>query len=387
MLFFRGKAITLWPKRTNMELMQFTAVVLLTLLTLKLLVLPSMVTGNMVANHARWLMVISLAMLAIQFLLQYKLGLRAMGVTQAVMLNLVFFIPASWLFSVAVLLLQRQGHITKWDRWIGLWVWIVALVLISVAATIDGQPLLSETPELFWAEVAASACYLVMQGYYDWRHITNLRAMRQALDNYYDQDMHHLLRWMRLSVLILPTLALMVPLLIFVNHPVLAIFSLIFFGGIYYMVDNFCSYIVSPAPKKVLEAEASEEQEKMKEKKLLHANIISNKEVSDEQMKRVNRAVDLWIKKGGYLQNGMKLPLAAEEIGVPQYQLTNWLRQKKMKYNEWITCLRIEEAQRIIVEHPDWSNEAIAQHCGFADRSYFQRVFKEKTGKTPSDYA
>ena len=28
----------------------------------------------------------------------------------------------------------------------------------------------------------------------------------------------------------------------------------------------------------------------------------------------------------------------------------------------------------------------LAQHCGFSDRSYFQKKFKEYTGMTPADY-
>ena len=40
----------------------------------------------------------------------------------------------------------------------------------------------------------------------------------------------------------------------------------------------------------------------------------------------------------------------------------------------------------MIREHPDWSNETIARQCGFSDRTYFQRKFKEITGMTPSEY-
>ena len=30
-----------------------------------------------------------------------------------------------------------------------------------------------------------------------------------------------------------------------------------------------------------------------------------------------------------------------------------------------MTTLRIEEAKRVLLEHPDWTNEAVADHCGF----------------------
>ena len=49
--------------------------------------------------------------------------------------------------------------------------------------------------------------------------------------------------------------------------------------------------------------------------------------------------------------------------------------------------LRIEEAKRIIKAHPEWNNEAVADYCGFSDRTYFQRKFKEQTGMTPLIYS
>ena len=139
----------------EMELMQFSAVVLLTLLTLKLLLLPKKVAVNAVMDVARWMMVIGILLLDVQFLLQFKLGLRAMGVTQAVLLNLVLFIPSSWLVSLAMLYLQRQGRITMMEKVMGGIVWLLVLAMLGVAAIIDGQSLWSDTLELHRAEVVS----------------------------------------------------------------------------------------------------------------------------------------------------------------------------------------------------------------------------------------
>ena len=48
--------------------------------------------------------------------------------------------------------------------------------------------------------------------------------------------------------------------------------------------------------------------------------------------------------------------------------------------------LRIDEAKHVIKMHPEWNNESIANHCGFSDRTYFQKKFKEKTGLSPAEY-
>ena len=73
-------------------------------------------------------------------------------------------------------------------------------------------------------------------------------------------------------------------------------------------------------------------------------------------------------------------------MGIPKYLFTEWLSEQNTNYNEWLAKLRIEEAQRILLEKPNWNNETIADHCGFKNRAHFQNKFKEITGKTPTDW-
>ena len=241
-----------------MELMQFSATMLLTLLLLKLLLLPRKVAVHPVVAPARWLMIAGIALLDVHFLLQFAFGLRAMGVTQAVFVNLVLFVPASWTISLSILHLQRQGRIGRVERWAGGVAWAVTLALLCTAAAIDGQPLLSDTKPLHRAEVVASIVYLATQGYYSGKHLRSIVAMRRTLQDYYDRDTDGMLRWMKLSILVLMVLAWLVPLLIFVESKGLAVFGILFFTGIFFLVDSFCGYIVSAAPDRISMAEESE---------------------------------------------------------------------------------------------------------------------------------
>jgi len=171
------------------------------------------------------------------------------------------------------------------------------------------------------------------------------------------------------------------PLLLCVQSMLLAIFAILFFVGIFFLVDSFCGYAVSSAPKKVSDAEENKAQE---DEELANN---SSAELVPDVMLHVEEAVDRWIARGGYRESGINLPAAAEAIGVPRYLLSAWLKTDEQRtYSSWMTALRIEEAQRVIKAHPDWNNETIAAHCGFADRSYFQRKFKELTGITPAQY-
>jgi len=375
----------------TLGMMQFTAVVVMTLLTQKLLRQRGKHRESRTATVARRLMTAATATLAVHFLLQLVFGLRLMGVTQSVMLNLTMLIPASYLFSRSVLLLQRRGQLSLADRWAGPAVWAVVMAMLAVAIVSDGQPLLSDTPERRLAEKMGAVLYMLMLGYYTWRHMHSLVAMRRTLHNYYDSDTDDMLRWMQTSIAGLMLLALMVPLAIFGTGGWLLIIAFAIYYFIFDLVDSFCYYLTSPAPAQLQAAEqnaAEVEEEKSKDLKIEELKDSGRDvELNEEAMQEVEHAVMAWMTRGGYRQSGLLQPLAAQAIGVTRYRLTCWLHQQDMKYTEWIAALRVEEAQRIIKTHPDWTNDAIAEHCGFTDRTILQRTFKKITGMTPAQYA
>ena len=375
----------------TLQMMQFTAVVLMLLLTVKLLFLRERRIKSRQARQARRLMTTATALLALHFAIQLKTGLRLMGITQSVMLNLAMLIPASHLFARAILLLQRRGQLSLADRWTGPAVWAVTMAMLAVAALTDGQPLLSDTLELRLAERTGAVLYMLMQGYYTWRHSVSLVAMHRALHDYYDRDTDGMLRWMQYSIVGLMLLALMVPVAIFSSGPGMLAVAFAVYFLMFYLVDSFCFYLTSPAPERMQAAEQNaaemeEELENLNNGKQTDAGTADAAVLSPEVMSEVEQAVEAWKARGGYCQTGLLQPLAAQAIGISRYRLTAWLHQQGLKYTEWIAQLRVEEAKRTIVAHPDWSNDAVAQHCGFTDRTVLQRTFKKIEGITPQKY-
>jgi len=68
-------------------------------------------------------------------------------------------------------------------------------------------------------------------------------------------------------------------------------------------------------------------------------------------------------------------------------QLTAWVKQRGYEsFSRWMTALRIDEAKRMLQEHPDWGTEAVADYCSFSSREYFHRIFREHEGMTPAQY-
>ncbi len=363
-----------------MREMQFSAMVLMTLLTVTLIVLlPRQVALNKVLNRSRWLMAAGTALMAIQFLLQYFLRLREMGVTQSVMINLLFFIPCACLFSIAIFNLQRQGQLDS-SMWIvGLGTWLFVDVALFGAIIVSGKPFFSDTPELRIGEYLAGIVYSVMQIYFTILLYQGNRRLVRALDNYFDHDTSELLRWIRRSVFMLAVVAVGAPFLIFSTGLPLLIYALTIFFSIYYLVFCFIFYCVSNDAQQVSEAsEVAEDSDMVK---------VTVTPVSEEEFARVDKAVKKWLKEGRHLQSGITLKSAISEMHLTRYELSTWLKTTEWElFNPWLANLRIEEAKRVLIQHPEWSNDAVAQHCGFSSRSYFQQIFKKQTGMTPAQF-
>ena len=349
--------------------MQFSAVVMMTLMALALIMLlPVWVRNDRVANRSRWLMTGGLILIAVQFLIQYITGSRDVGVEQAVLINLVFFIPAAALMSLNVLNLVRQGRISRFEWLAGIPIWLIALVLLAFGL-MKGL----ESHRLLLAEMLASFAYSVMQIYYSYLHLREVSRMELAIADYYDQNSSGLLWWMKLTIVILALTTVLVPLLIFSNGWILACFALLLFLGIFYQWFCFVRYVITGASKRVEEAEQLAEQKEV--------------EISDSAMKKADEAVARWMSEGGYLRSGVTKPMAAKEMQLPLYTLSAWIKNRGYaSYSRWITTMRVEEAKHAMRQHPEWSIEAVADHCGIS-RSHFQRVFHDITGETPAHFS
>lgn len=365
------------------EHIQFAGIVLTSSLTMMLLfLLPQWSAGGRVFSRSRWLMTAGTALLPIQFLLQYTLHFRQMGVTQAVMVNLLFFIPSAWLISSAVLNLLRQGMVRRYEWLAGAGVYMLVVAILIGANLIDGQPVLTDTTEMRWAELASAVLYMLMQFFYASLNLREWIRLKRALDNYYDHEKHDVIRWLRSGTLMLSVAALFAPGAIFLSGPWLTVYSVILFFTIFYCVISFYSYGVDHARQQVLqEAEQNAEETEADEGQ-------GESYVMDEaDRQHVEAIVGKWLAEGRHLKSGITMQTACADMNLPRYQLNLWLKTTEWElFSHWLTYLRIEEAKRLLIEHPDWSNDTIAAHCGFNTRNYFHTVFRKQTGMTPAQY-
>jgi len=321
--------------------------------------------------QARWMMAAGTGLIAVQFLLQYVFGFRQMGVTQAVLINLLFFTPASLLCGMAILYMQRRGSVSR-REWLISWsICGVSALILMGTVLLDGIPIRQESLPLRMAEYVASLFYLLMQSYIFKHQYIAYKCLEQAVDEYYDRSRRDLFGWMGLSMKTMAVLAFFVPVVIFLNGAPLVVFSVAYFFCISYSTISLYSYGISENVTRVEEAEEQESR--------LRDPAPRDPSLTD--------TVEQWIESGAYREHNLTLGIVARQMHVPQRQLQEWLRQSEYKkLAGLVNTLRITEAQRVLKEHPDWSVESVADHCGFNDRKYFHQIFQQYTGTTPAKF-
>lgn len=151
---------------------------------------------------------------------------------------------------------------------------------------------------------------------------------------------------------------------------------------------------------------SSEEQSGWKEQELLLDNLFSGslsvkslcKDLAEffrikESQIAVNKidTAENYEKISRYIRQNLKDPLTlgklGKHFGISQAYLTRMFRKyENTSFSAFLTNARIEEAKKIIINHPDWFVKDISHMVGYQDQFYFSRVFRAYTGYCPSDY-
>lgn len=354
-------------------------------------------------THARWLMAAGTGLIAVQFMLQHIFGFRHMGVTQAVLCNLLLFTPATLLCSMAILCMQRHGQVSR-KEWTTVWsiCALIELILLTTMLT-DGVPIEQESQALRMAEYAGGVLYVLMQSYIFVKQYKAYQKLELVVGEYFDRKRNDLFGWMGLSMKTMALLAFLVPFVIFLNGKPLVLFSVAYFFCISYSTISLYSYGVSEDISRVEEAEDSEEDEELsvsseEESDQLTEEVIpptatdisendSSSDIYSGIIQRVEKAVEKWKTSESYKEHNLTLSVVSRQMGVTRKQLQEWLRTSEYKnLAGLVTPLRINEAKRVLKVHNEWSIESVADHCGFSSREYFHRAFRDYTGMTPAKY-
>ena len=222
------------------------------------------------------------------------------------------------------------------------------------------------------------------------------RAYKQSLkdlENYYDEDESHKIKWVKFCYVIsmLTNLFILVYLCLYwfldYKMEVASLYTIWYLIYMLYLSSNFISFLGSH--RLVLDAFAH---------RTLSGDIfiqrVRRKGVEDNGMQNVDRkfaklekALEVWVDKKLYCQYDKTRDQIAEELNTTKELLHLYFATKVGEdFRTWRTNLRIEEAKKLLADNPDASINIIAEASGFSDKSNFHRQFVKIVGCSPREW-
>ncbi|MDO3388711.1 helix-turn-helix domain-containing protein [Gilvimarinus sp. SDUM040013] len=96
---------------------------------------------------------------------------------------------------------------------------------------------------------------------------------------------------------------------------------------------------------------------------------------------------DLMAGEKLYLDNDLSLKRLAEILGVSTHQLSSLLNDYlQQSFYDYINRMRLDEALRLLRLEPAMPIVELAYEAGFNNKNTFYRLFKERTGLTPTQF-
>ncbi len=221
------------------------------------------------------------------------------------------------------------------------------------------------------------------------------------LENYYDEDESHKIKWVRFCYVISMLTNLFILVYIFLywfldyEMEVASIYTLWYLLYMLYLTSNFISFIGSH--KLVLDAFAHKTlsgedliqkiNENKKKRNTDPSSISGVKTVNENEYRKLERALETWVQQKRYCEYDKSRAEVARELNTTKEILHNYfIIVKGIDFKTWRVQLRIEEAKRLLLENKDASTNIIAEVSGFSDRSNFHRQFVKAVGCSPKQW-
>lgn len=114
------------------------------------------------------------------------------------------------------------------------------------------------------------------------------------------------------------------------------------------------------------------------------SSFVYKKKYTDDEGKRMNNVFKYAMER---YYEPITLDEIADKANMSKNSFCRYFKKRTNKtFFQFLIEIRIENACKIIYEHPDISISSISEQCGFKNIANFNRKFKEIKGVTPRQY-
>lgn len=341
---------------------------------------------------SRWLLCGSMAVFCIHYFLQMPQGFRAQGADVGAVVNIMFYTPVAFAITLSIINMESTRSVMRRYclRSAAAYALIVAIFIFGVFSSKSLH--LGGLLYVMLALFVGSMAYFIYASYSE-----VLKRKKKLLEESAGDLLPHV-RYARSSLVLVCVSAAFLPIAILFDTLLLLIGPLMLLVLIFF-VHSFISlgYYITPVENMLEEQEDQEEQEESETSTDQLAYGDQQDAVADgqadlniffqERMKEIGAALEKWCDDRMYKDCNVTIYSLAANLGCKKNELTEYFNlSQHTNFRTWLSDIRFNEAVRMMKENPEFSNDAISTECGFSSHTQIYRIFKQKTGLSPSQW-
>ena len=342
-------------------------------------------------ERSRWMIVIALLGLAIQYVIQMGFGFRAADDSLGAVVNILVYTPCFSLISMGIYNIEATRSNLRKMILMCSGIYAAIIVVFSVGISLHHSLYIREGLYIMLALFCVSVIYCISM------IVREMIRRRNLLETMAATDLLPYVRYSRASVIILWLAVLAMPVAIFsttllyIVGPAVLL-ALLFFNLTFIALGS--SYIPT---EELLDKE--EESYALARTKYRYGGALSAKQydsadsieslqlIPDERRDFIQKSLDDWCANLGYKDCNVNILTLSRTLCISKNELSQFFDQcLHSNFRIWLSEIRLNAAKKMMLEYPDYSNDIISAECGFSCRTHLYRIFKTKEGCSPTEW-
>ena len=342
-------------------------------------------------ERSRWMIVVALLGLAIQYVIQMGFGFRAADDSLGAVVNILVYTPCFSLISMGIYNIETIRTNLRKMILMCSGIYAAIIVVFCVGISLHHSLYIREGLYIMLALFCVSVIYCISM------IVREMVRRRNLLETMAATDMLPYVRYSRASVVILWLAVLAMPVAIFsttllyIVGPAVLL-ALLFFNLTFIALGS--SYIPT---EELLDKE--EESYALARTKYRYGGALSAKQydsadsieslqlIPDERRDFIQKSLDDWCANLGYKDCNVNILTLSRTLCISKNELSQFFDQcLHSNFRIWLSEIRLNAAKKMMLEYPDYSNDIVSAECVFSARTYLYRIFKSKEGCTPTEW-
>lgn len=326
-------------------------------------------------ERSRWMIVIALIGLAIQYAVQMVFGFRAADDSLGAIVNILIYTPCFSLISMGIYNIETTSSNLRKMILMCSGIYAAIIVVFCVGISLHHSLYVREGLYLMLTLFCVSVFYCI------YMIIQEMIRRKNMLETMAATDLLPYVRYSRASVIILWLAVLAMPVTIFSTTLLYIVgpaelLALLFFNLTFIALGS--SYIPT---EELLDKEKNIQRcGGAKEEKPLQ-------QLSEERRNFIQNSLDQWCMDLGYKNCNVNMLTLSRTLCISKNELSLFFDQcLHSNFRIWLSEIRLNAAKKMMLEYPDYSNDIISAECGFSCRTHLYRIFKTKEGCSPTEW-